>query len=181
MEDTWFTSDTHWGHSKIQGFCPNTRVQGSLEEHDELLIKNWNSQVKPHDVVYHLGDFSFLSRGLTHGLLCRLNGRIHLIYGNHDEMLRGEAFKEYFQSRQDYKEIRIDGTKVCMFHVPLHEWHHCHKGAFHLFGHVHSSYGTTGGKSLNVGVDNRPEKDMMLWHWDEIKQFMANKPCKPHH
>ena len=180
-EKIWFTSDTHFSHDKIQSFCRYTRFQGSMEEHDTRLISKWNSRVGKGDRVYHLGDFSFGSRAYTEELLPKLNGQIHLIYGNHDEMLRTDRFKKYFASRQDYKEIRIEGIKVVMFHFPVWEWNHCHYGSFHLFGHVHHTYGTVRGKSLNVGIDNRVEGDMLPWSWEEVKAYMADKPIIRHH
>lgn len=181
MTNIWFTSDSHFGHNRVQQFCPNTRSQGTLEEHDELLIYNWNQCVQRGDRIYHLGDFSFGSVEYTEALLKRLKGDIHLIYGNHDEVLRTPKFAKYFNSRQDYKEIRIDGQKVIMFHFPIHEWHQCHRGAFHLFGHVHDTYGSVRGRSLNVGIDNRPGADMSPWHWDEIKALLDTKEIITHH
>ena len=52
-KQTWVVSDTHFSHkllATLRGFA-------SPEEMDEVLIQNWNSLVKPHDRVYHLGDF----------------------------------------------------------------------------------------------------------------------------
>jgi calcineurin-like phosphoesterase family protein len=181
MSDIWFTSDTHFNHKKVQQFCPDTRPQVSLEEHDELMIYNWNQWVQRGDRIYHLGDFSFGSVEYTESVLKRLNGEIHLIYGNHDEVLRTSKFGKYFSSRQDYKEIRIDGQKVVMFHFPIHEWHQCHRGAFHLFGHVHATYGSVRGRSLNVGIDNRPGADMAPWSWQEIKALLETKEIITHH
>lgn len=181
MSEVWFTSDTHFSHNRIQEFCPNTRMQGTLQEHDELLIYNWNQCVKPGDRIYHLGDFAFGSRESTESVLQRLKGDIHLIYGNHDHVLMTPKFGKYFKSRQDYKEIRLDGHKVCMFHFPIHEWHQCHRGSFHLFGHVHASYGEVRGRSLNVGIDNRPGGDMMPWNWEEVKALLLRKDVIGHH
>lgn len=181
MSNIWFTSDTHFAHNRIQTFCPDTRPQCSLEEHDELLIENWNRCVKRGDRIYHLGDFSFGSVNYTENVLRRLRGDIHLIYGNHDEVLRTPKLECYFNSRQDYKEIRIDGQKVIMFHFPIHEWHQCHRGSFHLFGHVHDTYGSVRGRSLNVGIDNRPGADMSPWNWDEVKAILETKEIITHH
>lgn len=177
----FFTSDTHFGHSNIMKFCPKTRLGASIEEHDEILIQNWNSQVRPGDTVYHLGDFAFCSRGRLHEILKQLNGRIHMIMGNHDQMFAKGDYDQYLASRQDYREIKLNKTKVCLFHFPMFEWNQCHRGSFHLFGHVHDTYGTVRGKSLNVGIDNRREADMLLWTWDEIVDFMDKQPLIEHH
>lgn len=181
MSNIWFTSDTHFAHNKVQQFCPDTRSQGSLEEHDELMIYNWNQCVQRGDRIYHLGDFSFGSVEYTESVLKRLKGDKHLIYGNHDQVLRTEKLGGYFNSRQDYKEIRIEGQKVVMFHFPMYEWHQCHRGSFHLFGHVHATYGTVRGRSLNVGIDNRPGADMSPWSWDEVKAILETQEIITHH
>lgn len=181
MSNIWFTSDTHFFHNRIQTFCPDTRPHGTLEEHDELLIENWNRLVKRGDRIYHLGDFSFGSVNYTENVLRRLRGDIHLIYGNHDEVLRTPKLAGHFSSRQDYKEIRIDQQKVILFHFPIHEWHQCHRGAFHLFGHVHNTYGSVRGRSLNVGIDNRPNADMSPWSWEEVKAILDKKEIISHH
>ena len=82
MSDIWITSDSHFGHSKP--FLYEPRGFKNIEEHDEAIIQNWNSLVKPDDIVYHLGDV--MLNDDEHGLKClqRLNGHIYLIRGNHD-------------------------------------------------------------------------------------------------
>jgi len=181
MSNIWFTSDTHFGHNRVQQFCPDTRPQCSLDEHDELLIYNWNQCVRPGDRIYHLGDFSFASVEQTERILQRLKGDKHIILGNHDAALAAPKFGNYFASRSLYKEIRIEHQKVVMFHYPIHEWNQCHRGAFHLFGHVHATYGSVRGRSLNVGIDNRPNADMSPWNWEEIKALLDKKEIIEHH
>lgn len=88
----WFTSDTHFSH--IKDFLWSPRGFNSIEEHDEMVIKNWNELVAPEDEVYHLGDVMLNDN--EHGLKCinRLNGKIHLIIGNHDRGTRIELYKQ---------------------------------------------------------------------------------------
>lgn len=56
-DKVFFTSDTHFGHKAIIGFCD--RPFSSVEEMTEVLVENWNSVVGPTDTIYHLGDFAF--------------------------------------------------------------------------------------------------------------------------
>jgi calcineurin-like phosphoesterase family protein len=51
---------------------------------NEEIIRRWNELVKPDELVYHVGDFSF--KGATKALEWerRLNGKIVHIVGNHD-------------------------------------------------------------------------------------------------
>ena len=82
MSDIWVTSDSHFGHSKP--FLYEPRGFKNIDEHDEAVIQNWNSLVKPDDIVYHLGDV--ILNNDEHGLKClqRLNGHIRMVRGNHD-------------------------------------------------------------------------------------------------
>lgn len=57
MNSTWFTSDTHFGHSNIIAYC--SRPFGSAEEMDRVLIQNWNARIRQGDTVYHLGDLAW--------------------------------------------------------------------------------------------------------------------------
>jgi len=179
MINYWFTADTHVGHNRILEFCGNTRQGTTVEEHDEILIDSFNSVVKRDDILYMIGDEVLGDRNAGYNKLRRINCHKVLIKGNHTQIK--EKHFDVFQSIHDYKEIRIEGIKVCMFHFPIWEFNDCHKGAFHLFGHVHGSYKTVRGKSLNVGIDQRPNKDMKPWSWEEIKEYMADKPIIEHH
>ena len=50
----WFTSDIHFGHQKE--FLWGPRGFESSLEHDEAIIRNWNSVVDYDDDIYVLGD-----------------------------------------------------------------------------------------------------------------------------
>lgn len=77
------TSDTHFCHDK--DFIVQQRGFSSIGEHNLKIIKNWNSVVAPDDEVYHLGDvYMGSNEGEALGLFAILNGKIHLIRGNHD-------------------------------------------------------------------------------------------------
>ena len=88
----WFTSDTHFGHNKE--FLYGPRGFTSIGQHDWEIIRNWNSVVGPDDEVYHLGDMMLVNN--EHGMHCirMLNGRIHLILGNHDTQSRHVCYEE---------------------------------------------------------------------------------------
>lgn len=114
----WFISDTHFGH--IKDFLWSPRGFNSIEEHDEIIIKNWNELVAPEDEVYHLGDVMLNDN--EHGLECinRLNGKIHLIVGNHDTSTRIELYKQCpnIVSIDYAKEIKIGKNYFWLCHYP---------------------------------------------------------------
>ena len=91
-KNIWLTSDTHFFHS--QEFLYGDRGFTSTEEMTEKLVENWNSVVAPEDEVYHLGDVMLndTERGIE--VLKKLNGRIHIIRGNHDSDKRAAAYLE---------------------------------------------------------------------------------------
>ena len=51
---TFFTSDTHFGHSHIISLCQ--RPLADVAAMDAHLIQQWNAVVAKTDMVWHLGD-----------------------------------------------------------------------------------------------------------------------------
>ena len=163
-ERLWFTSDTHWHHSRIIEFC--NRPFTSIEEMNEKLIENWNSVVKPGDTVFHLGDFCFGGSQAWNSILDQLNGNILLIKGNHDEKSLRQGYMLRFKWVGYQLHLLIEDHSIYLNHFPFL----CYGGtysdnpAWQLFGHVHSGPGANG-KDINrmqylfptqydVGVDN---------------------------
>jgi len=52
----------NFSHTNIVKYC--NRPFANIHEHDETLIANWNSVVKPDDDIYHLGDFAFAAKNI---------------------------------------------------------------------------------------------------------------------
>jgi calcineurin-like phosphoesterase family protein len=193
MKSTWFTSDNHWGHKNILKFCPNTRLGDTVEQHDEILIENWNRDVKPGDDVYCLGDMFFSEPVRVREVLRRLNGNITLIYGNHDQVIKKNIdIQKMFVATHDYLELSMSKrTKVVLFHYPMMEWNKGHHGSYHLFGHVHGSMDTDPRvmkyRMMDVGIDGRPNGiqqqggPMSLWHWDQIDTILKDRESFEHH
>jgi calcineurin-like phosphoesterase family protein len=149
---TFFTSDTHFGHSNIIKYC--NRPFSSSWEMDKQLATNWNSVVGPDDVVYHLGDFAFgreATQEYISKLAKQLNGQIHLINGNHEKL--AHSIKWRFASIKDYDEIEVEKQRIVLFHYGLRTWHHDLRGVWHLYGHSHGGLEPYG-KSLDIGVDS---------------------------
>lgn len=90
----WITSDFHFNHSKP--FIYEPRGFSSPDEMNKIIIDNFNELVKPEDDVYVLGDL-MLGGAENHekglGLISWLNGKLHIIRGNHDSDKRWEAYQ----------------------------------------------------------------------------------------
>ena len=86
LSNTWFISDTHFGHKNIIEYC--NRPFADPDEMNGVLIKRWNERIKPNDTVYHMGDMCMGNYSMIEQVLPQLNGEIHLIKGNHDHKKR---------------------------------------------------------------------------------------------
>lgn len=82
MGDTWLTSDQHFGHTNIIKY--SNRPFRDVPEMNAELVRRHNAIVKPDDTVYMLGDLS-MNFNRAAEFVPQLNGRKHLIAGNHDE------------------------------------------------------------------------------------------------
>lgn len=138
---TYVTSDLHFGHKSILGFCPDTRAHyKDVPSMNEMMILEWNAVVNTEDTVYIIGDVAFLNADESVKIIRRLNGRLILIEGNHDiKLLRNPQFRKCFAEVYPYLSINYNGTKVVMFHYPIAEFDQMHRGAVHLHGHLHGA------------------------------------------
>jgi len=133
MSNIFFTSDLHIGHKRILEFC--RRPFRSIQEHDELLIRNWNATVQANDEVYILGDFVFAEdQEAVEKIAWRLNGKKYLILGNHDQ---AELCESSFDWVKDYYILEALGLKWVLFHFPLLIWWK-QATTVHLYGHIHN-------------------------------------------
>ena len=168
-DKTWFTSDTHFGHKNIIKYC--NRPYDNIDNMDKSLISNWNSVVKPGDDIFHLGDFSFNGEKNISKYSDQLNGKIHLIWGNHD---RSEAKSlPSLASSSPYQEIKINEESIILFHYAMKVWNKSFHGSIHLFGHSHGQL--EGNKnSVDVGID-LPEWKYTPVNYNQIKDYLKTK------
>lgn len=186
----YFTSDLHFSHKNIIKFCPTFRPK-DINLMNEFLINQWNSVVSDDDVVYNLGDVSFSHhKQEILDVLLQLKGTHHLILGNHDDVIRQntQTFlttkkacgKPALSSITEYGKIRLNQDKykrtLILSHYPMIEWEGCHKGWYHLYGHLHDRLAAVKGRALNVGFDLHGR----LLSLDDIDNFLANLPLVNH-
>lgn len=110
----YYISDLHIGHTNALAF--DARPFKTIEENDETIKNNWNSVVGLDDDVYLLGDISWYGSTKTLEYYSQLNGRIHLIKGNHDnKILKNKDLQNLFVEIVDYKELYLNPKRVLFF------------------------------------------------------------------
>ncbi len=150
----YFTSDTHFFHHNIIGYCDRPFL--NIEMMNEAMIERWNKTVNPEDTVYHLGDFCMGNKDENcRIILPRLNGYKILIKGNHDRSL--EQMKSYgFDETHDNMFLQTEKGMAYLAHEPTPNGRWAETADFQLCGHVHD-YWKVKEKWYNVGVD--------VWHF----------------
>lgn len=162
----YFTSDEHYNHEGVIQYCD--RPFRTVAEMNEELIERFNSVVTPSDETWHGGDFAWEGAG---SILPRLNGRHHLVLGNHDKKhIRGWEFS-LFDSVQDVKNVKYYHEKIFFSHYAHAKWPGSHRGSLHAFGHSHGLFPGLG-KSMDVGVD---ALNFMPISFEEVVERLAKK------
>jgi len=82
-ERVFLVADTHFGHENIIKYTK--RPFPDADTMTTKLIQKWNSVVSKNDTVFLLGDFSMYSKDHCVEICSKLNGKITLIMGNHDD------------------------------------------------------------------------------------------------
>lgn len=183
----FFTSDLHFGHRNVIEYCD--RPYKDIYEMNTAIINQWNSQVKPEDEVYVLGDFGInKSKVFDKELVQSLNGKKYLILGNHDcgfntwhkdltkfKQKWGNKFKDagWHFTEGALSRILKDGTKVLMCHLPPDNGVHDNRYSqyklpnrpdkIYLHGHLHGHY-----RKKNNMVDVCFDGDLKLLTEDEV-------------
>lgn len=156
---TFLTADTHFGHPLMLEMKGRPRPFSSVWEMDEVMIATWNKTVHPKDTVWHLGDFSMKhDQRRVSEIFHALNGRKHLVLGNHDLDKKGGILPALsrlgWESISHFAEIKHDGHRIMLSHYAPYVWNQAHRGAFCAFGHSHGAViGMPG--TIDVGVDNQ--------------------------
>ena len=131
----FYTADLHFGHKRIIEL--DHRPFSSVEEMDQTIIENWNKKVRKNDDVYIIGDVCFKG---AEKYLKQLNGRKHLIIGNHDKnTIKDKEACKHFVSMAYYKKIHENGRTIILCHYPIAEWDGFFRDSYHIYGHIHNN------------------------------------------
>ena len=147
MSKIFVCSDWHLSHDRA--FIWQARGFNSVKEMNEAIIERHNSKVNPEDDVYVCGDLCLGGNiegaiARNQALIERLNGRIHVILGNHDTPSRIEMYK-ICKNVVDVKYadmIHYRGYHFYLSHFPTLtanlEKESLKQCTINLFGHTHS-------------------------------------------
>lgn len=162
MTNTWFVSDTHFGHENALRWRPRFSSAGEM---NQLMYERWCSVVKTHDIVYHLGDVAWGETALMEWLP-RLPGRKRLCVGNHDN-LKLATFGQHFQRIGLWHVFEEHGFVTT--HVPLGR-EQLRRGCWaSVHGHTHDTH-PSGSHFVNVCVEHT---DYTPIHLDEVVARVA--------
>ena len=174
MVERWLISDTHFCHNRILEFEKSHRPFYRIEDHDEALIENWNSVVKPEDKVYHLGDFVFGKKNVAR-IASRLNGHKRLILGNHDQY-GIELYIPFFEKIYSSFALSIgNDRKAVLTHIPVHTEQLAKRFAYNIHGHYHHNfvknvnYEDADPRYINVSCE---QINLTPINWDELMKRM---------
>jgi len=177
----FFISDTHFFHKAILRPDYSGRPFKDVEDMNESMVELWNATVAPTDRVFHLGDFAMAGPRSTINLIRRLNGRKHLVHGNHDLKIRGIPEAEaLFERVIDFGcQIKVEdpeafqgAQRITLCHYAFRIWNKSHYGAWSLYGHSHGNLPEPDNMlSMDVGVDATArrviEPQASRWTWGE--------------
>lgn len=150
----YYIADLHFCHGNLNNKM-DKRGFASVEDMNEYMIAKWNGKVRKNDEVIILGDFSWGGAEETNEILKRLNGKLYLIVGNHDNFLDKPGMDlSRFKWIKPYEELSDNKRKVVLCHYPIM----CYNGQYRLdaegnpktymlYGHVHD---TQDEKLINV-------------------------------
>lgn len=149
MSRIFIMSDPHFNHNRE--FIYKARGFNTIEEMNETIIANINSVVDANDELYILGDVCLGGGGSevlakNKALIERLNGRIHIILGNHDTPQRIAMYtncKNVYSANEYATMLHYNGYHFYLSHFPTItgnlEKESLKKCTLNLFGHTHQT------------------------------------------
>ena len=187
MSDLFFTSDEHYGHKNILGFC--NRPFRDTTEHIEESIRRHNEKVPKGARVYHVGDMFWRTLCLKDAMniMDRLNGTHYFVWGNHDELIQdNKCLRDRFVWCRDIAQVyhpKLDKSLV-LCHYAMHVWRNSHKGAYHLYGHTHAALQEQNNLSFDCGQDAQNftpiSVEEVIARMEEKKKNGAEDPMMDH-
>lgn len=145
MSKIWITSDLHFNHDRE--FIWKARGFSHVQEMNEAIINNWNATISAEDDVYVCGDLCLGGAGMNcenQQLIEQLNGRLHIILGNHDTPARIEMYrfcKNVVEEPKHADMLQYNGYHFYLSHFPTLtanlEKESLKQCTINIYGHTH--------------------------------------------
>lgn len=171
----FFTSDFHFCH---EGIIKYRKVAPSEKQLSKYIITKYNAIVQKKDTCFVIGDFALTSASRVNELSIirqRLNGRIELIFGNHDtfsphtyvdDIGIDNVHMYYKYTISGYvNDSFMDNIPVIMAHDPAVA--ETLSNSILLCGHVHTLFKTLYNVDRNVIVINC---GLDVWDYQPINE-----------
>lgn len=169
-DNLFFCSEPHAYHANILKYGRGS-LFSTVDEMTDAIVDNWNSVVPKDGIVFCLGDVALTSKKKTHDFLDRLNGKIILILGNHDD---ASYFKhDKIIQIDNYCVLKVEGQYIILSHFPFRSWERRQYDSWNLHGHCHGMLPEDNSKQLDVGYDNHPNFRPFSFH--EVEENMKTK------
>jgi len=150
----FFTADWHFFHKHIIQYC--SRPFKNEKHMRNKIINNFNEVVRKEDTTFVLGDVAMLGGSQWEGLkgvIQKLNGTKHLIYGNHDEFRWQRYIDIGFTTVHSALWLEDEGLDIVMAHDPS-VYCTLKQESVLLCGHIHTLFKSIPDQRVvNVGVD----------------------------
>lgn len=179
----YLTSDQHFNHDKA--FIYEPRGFTSIEDMNKAYIERWNQIVNNDDDIYVLGDFFLGSTENIPEILIKLQGKIHLVVGNHDSKKRLALYSEASNIIEIQNAIYLDYKKYHFFlcHYPTLtgnlQKETLKQVTINLFGHTHQTNNEFHGLPYmyHCGVDSHYGYPVLIDNIiEELKEYY--KSCR---
>lgn len=133
--NTYFVSDTHFGHKNIISFERGNKFN-TIYEHDNFicnLFHQWAISWKPESTLYFLGDFGDISKLYVFDEFINNNIEVHFVRGNHDNNISDEMLNEHGIIVHPYPIFL--SQKLVISHFPVAVW----DDTINICGHLHGA------------------------------------------
>lgn len=167
-KDIWLISDTHFYDADLLTYFnfegEKVRDFKNVEQMNECLFDNWNENIKPTDIVYHMGDVFFDRENKSRRERFevdwfKLHGHKRLIIGNHDDVryLSGKSQDGHWFFDKVMKWRKFPEFGLFLTHEPIHESGlysstNFNNQLLNVHGHIHRSKSPEG-PYKNISVE----------------------------
>jgi len=148
----FFSADYHFGHTNILSL--EHRKFKSIDKMNQTIVQKHNEMVNEEDEIFIVGDVSLF--GADHAtyiskIINKMNGRKHLVLGNHDVIKPFKYIDIGFTSVHTSLELSLNSiVRTILVHDPCNSC--IDRSKLFICGHVHDLF-IFQKNCINVGVD----------------------------